>query len=84
MSNPFAIQAPAVINVSGGRTSALMLRRVLDAHGGTLPRDEHTVFPWSNVITTGDDPDKWRRYAGMVKKLGSARYRDSFAAEVSA
>lgn len=44
MSNPFAITGPAVLNVSGGRTSALMLRRVLDAHGGTLPRDVHAVF----------------------------------------
>lgn len=54
--------------------------QALDAMGVTLPReflrrDERTVFPWSNIVTTGDDPDKWRRYAGMVKKLNSARYR---------
>ncbi len=54
--------------------------QALDALGVTLPReflrrDERTVFPWSNIVTTGDDPDKWRRYAGMVKKLNSARYR---------
>lgn len=35
---------PAIINVSGGRTSALMLRRVLDAHSGRLPADVHVVF----------------------------------------
>lgn len=42
--DPFRIDGPALINVSGGRTSALMLRRVLDAHGGTLPADAHAVF----------------------------------------
>lgn len=44
MSDPFRIEGPAVISVSGGRTSALMLRRVLDAHGGRLPADVHAVF----------------------------------------
>jgi 3'-phosphoadenosine 5'-phosphosulfate sulfotransferase (PAPS reductase)/FAD synthetase len=42
--NPFAITGPAIISVSGGRTSGYMLRRVLDAHGGTLPPDVHAVF----------------------------------------
>lgn len=44
MTDPFAISGPAVVSVSGGRTSALMLRRILDAHGGRLPRDVHAVF----------------------------------------
>lgn len=44
MSDPFRIEGPAIINVSGGRTSALMLRRVLDAHGGALPPDVHACF----------------------------------------
>ena len=44
MSNLFAVTGPAVVSVSGGRTSALMLRRILDAHGGRLPRDVHAVF----------------------------------------
>jgi hypothetical protein len=39
MTDPFHIEGPAIINVSGGRTSALMLRRILDAHDGTLPDD---------------------------------------------
>ena len=59
----------------------------LDAQGVTLPReflrrDEHTVFPWSNVITTGDDPEKWKRYQGMIKKIESDRYRGTLPAEV--
>lgn len=44
MTDPFHIKGPAIINVSGGRTSALMLRRILDAHGGRLPDDVHAVF----------------------------------------
>lgn len=44
MSDPFRIEGPAIIGVSGGRTSAMMLRRILDAHGGRLPSDVHAVF----------------------------------------
>ncbi|WP_372918693.1 Nin-like protein [Sandarakinorhabdus sp.] len=42
--DPFAISGPAIISVSGGRTSGYMLRRVLDAHGGALPAGVHAVF----------------------------------------
>lgn len=54
----------------------------LAARGFRLPpeflhRDESTVFPWSNIITTGDDADKWRRYAGMLRKLSSSRFTGS-------
>lgn len=41
MVNPFEITGPAVISFSGGRTSALMLRRVLDAG---LRDDVHVIF----------------------------------------
>jgi hypothetical protein len=44
MSDPFVTSGPTIINVSGGRTSALLLRRHLDAHGGRLPADAHVVF----------------------------------------
>lgn len=40
---------PTLLNFSGGRTSALMLRRVLDAHGGELPPDTHAVFANTGV-----------------------------------
>ncbi len=42
--NPFRVDGPASISFSGGRTSGLMLRRILDAHGGTLPADVFVVF----------------------------------------
>jgi 3'-phosphoadenosine 5'-phosphosulfate sulfotransferase (PAPS reductase)/FAD synthetase len=44
MLNPFRISGPAVISFSGGRTSAYMLRRILDAYGGTLPDDVLVCF----------------------------------------
>ncbi|AOR77240.1 hypothetical protein [Novosphingobium resinovorum] len=42
--NPYRIQGPAVISVSFGRTSAYMLKQIIDAHGGKLPDDVHVVF----------------------------------------
>lgn len=44
MSAPFFITGPAIISVSGGRTSGYMLHRILEAHGGALPQDVHAVF----------------------------------------
>lgn len=44
MTDPFHITGPAVISFSGGRTSAYMLRRILQAHGGTLPDDVLVCF----------------------------------------
>ena len=44
MRDPFRCDGPTVISFSGGRTSGLMLRRILDAHDGALPSDVHVVF----------------------------------------
>jgi 3'-phosphoadenosine 5'-phosphosulfate sulfotransferase (PAPS reductase)/FAD synthetase len=44
MRDPYLCDGPTVVSFSGGRTSGLMLRRVLDAHGGELPPDVHVLF----------------------------------------
>ena len=44
VSDPFLLDTPAAIHFSGGRTSAYMLRRHLDAYGGTLPEGVRVVF----------------------------------------
>jgi hypothetical protein len=42
--NPYFCDGPTILNISGGRTSGLMLRRILDAHDGTLPPETFAVF----------------------------------------
>jgi 3'-phosphoadenosine 5'-phosphosulfate sulfotransferase (PAPS reductase)/FAD synthetase len=42
--NPYRIEGPALVANSGGRTSARMLKGILDAHDGNLPEDVHVVF----------------------------------------
>ena len=42
--DPFLIDGPTSVSFSDSRTSEYILRRVLDAHGGTLPHDARVVF----------------------------------------
>ena len=42
--NPYKIEGPALISFSGGRTSAFMLKQIIDAHGGTPPDDIYVTF----------------------------------------
>jgi hypothetical protein len=45
MTNPYQIEAPALISFSGGRTTGCyMLRHILDAYGGQLPKDVIPCF----------------------------------------
>ena len=44
MNDPYRLLNPAVVSFSGGRTSGYLLRRILDAYGGTLPDDVIPVF----------------------------------------
>lgn len=42
--DPFRVPLPAVVSFSGGRSSAYMLARIVEAHGGRLPGEIHVVF----------------------------------------
>jgi len=42
--DPYLIQGPAQISFSGGRSSAYMLVKIVEAHGGTLPGDVIVSF----------------------------------------
>lgn len=44
MSDPFKIIGPAIVSFSGGRTSGMMVHRIVAAQGGTLPEDVKVVF----------------------------------------
>lgn len=57
MTDPFLITGPAIISFSGGRTSAYMLWRILQAHGGTLPDDVVVAF-----ANTGKEREETLRF----------------------
>jgi 3'-phosphoadenosine 5'-phosphosulfate sulfotransferase (PAPS reductase)/FAD synthetase len=63
LSNPYLITGPALISFSGGRTSAFMLRQILDAHGGALPDDVVVAF-----ANTGKEREETLRF---VHECGS-------------
>ena len=57
MSDPYLIQGPALISFSGGRTSAYMLKQIIDAHRGKLPDDVHVAF-----ANTGKEREETLRF----------------------
>jgi 3'-phosphoadenosine 5'-phosphosulfate sulfotransferase (PAPS reductase)/FAD synthetase len=44
VSNPYRIEGPAQISFSGGRSSGMMLCKIVEAHGGKLPDDVVVCF----------------------------------------
>lgn len=70
MSNPYLITGPALISFSGGRTSAYMLRMILDAHGGTLPDDVHVCF-----ANTGKEREETLRFVHECATRWNVRVR---------
>jgi 3'-phosphoadenosine 5'-phosphosulfate sulfotransferase (PAPS reductase)/FAD synthetase len=70
MDNPYLIQGPALISFSGGRTSAYMLKQILDAHGGTLPDDVHVTF-----ANTGKEREETLRFVHDCATYWNVRVR---------
>ena len=68
--NPYLITGPALISFSGGRTSAYMLRMILDAHGGTLPDDVHVCF-----ANTGKEREETLRFVHECATRWGVRVR---------
>lgn len=59
--SPYRIPGPACISFSGGRTSAYMLRQIVNAHGGTLPDDVIVTF-----ANTGKERDETLDFVDRV------------------
>lgn len=70
MDDPFHITGPALISFSGGRTSAYMLWRILQAHGGTLPDDVHVCF-----ANTGKEREETLRFVHECSVRWGVRVR---------
>lgn len=70
MSGFFFITGPALISFSGGRTSAYMLWRILQAHGGTLPDDVHVCF-----ANTGKEREETLRFVHECASRWNVRVR---------
>jgi len=74
MTNPYQVLEPTVISFSGGRTSAYMLYKVLEAHQMSLPKDCFVCFANTgkedqatldfvhNCETTWNVPIVWLEY----------------------
>lgn len=68
--DPFFIQGPALISFSGGRTSAYLLWRILQAHGGVLPDDVHVCF-----ANTGKEREETLRFVHECATRWGVRVR---------
>lgn len=70
MGDPFLIKGPAQISFSGGRSSAYMLGRIIQAHGGTLPDDVHVCF-----ANTGKEREETLRFVYECEARWNVRIR---------
>lgn len=61
--SPYRIPGPACISFSGGRTSAYMLRQIVDAWDGTLPEDVLVTF-----ANTGKERDETLDFVDRVER----------------
>lgn len=64
VTSPYLIKPPAIVNFSGGRSSAYMLISILAAHGGKLPDGVHVCF--SN---TGKEREETLRFVQEVSNF---------------
>lgn len=63
MSNPYKIIEPTCVSFSGGRTSAYMLYKVLEAHDMSLPKDAVVCF-----ANTGKEDEATLRFVENFSK----------------
>jgi len=70
VNDPFYITGPSLISFSGGRTSAYMLWRILQAHGGTLPDNMHVCF-----ANTGKEREETLRFVHECATRWGVRVR---------
>lgn len=96
MKDPYYIEGPAVISFSGGRTSAFMLRKILDA--GTLRDNPDAIVLFANtgkerpetldfvheVETRWDVPVRWVEYERFSLPKYKSQERAECAAEARA
>lgn len=66
VANPYLITGPALISVSGGRTSARKLHGIVQAHGGTLPDDVIVAF-----ANTGREREETLRFVHELARWGA-------------
>ena len=86
MNNPYKIELPFVVSFSGGRTSGYMLRKILDAYGGTLPkggvvafgntgREHAATYDFINAIEKNwACPIVWLEYRASAEKFAVVNY----------
>ena len=61
--NPYIIKEPTCISFSGGRTSAYMLYKILEAHDMSLPNDAYVCF-----ANTGKEEEATLRFINRCSK----------------